>query len=102
MAMLRGMESSVDVARAYRDDTCTQCLDVARPENDRTDRRPAFAAPRRLLQSLMNCDASPPRRRSTMRSDHPDRDTDLHVPEPLRIAFAIGALLLGLIAALHT
>jgi hypothetical protein len=101
MAMLRGMESSVGVVRAYRDAICAQCLGAARPENDTTDRRPAFAAPRRLRRLLMNCDASPPRRRSTMRSDHPDMNAELHMREPLRIAFAIAALVLGLLAAMH-
>jgi hypothetical protein len=36
-----------------------------------------------------------------MRSDHPDMNAELHMREPLRIAFAIAALVLGLLAAMH-
>jgi hypothetical protein len=37
-----------------------------------------------------------------MPADRPDPNAELHTREPLRIVFALGALLLGLIVALHT
>ncbi|MEO8459725.1 MAG: hypothetical protein ABI451_04285 [Dokdonella sp.] len=36
-----------------------------------------------------------------MTNDRCDINTDLRTREPLRIAFAIGALLLGLVASMH-
>ena len=36
-----------------------------------------------------------------MKTERPASETDLSTREPLRIAFALVALLLGLIAALH-
>lgn len=36
-----------------------------------------------------------------MQPDRPDTDTDLHGHERLRVSLAIGALLLGFLAALH-
>ena len=38
---------------------------------------------------------------NTMQADRPDPNAELHTREPLRIIFALVALLLGLIAALH-
>lgn len=37
-----------------------------------------------------------------MQPQHPDPNAELHTREPLRIVFAIGALLLGLVAAMHS
>jgi|GEM_PF-1628563 hypothetical protein len=34
-------------------------------------------------------------------ADRPDPNAELHVREPLRIVFALAALLLGLLAAAH-
>jgi hypothetical protein len=36
-----------------------------------------------------------------MKNDRPETNAELHSFEPLRITFAVLALLLGLIAALH-
>ena len=36
-----------------------------------------------------------------MKTERPDDDTDLATHEPLRIVFALAALLLGFIAAMH-
>lgn len=36
-----------------------------------------------------------------MNTDRPDPNAELHTREPLRIVFAIAALLLGVIASLH-
>jgi hypothetical protein len=36
-----------------------------------------------------------------MKNDRPESNAELHSYEPLRIAFAVIALLLGLVAALH-
>jgi len=37
-----------------------------------------------------------------MKTDRPDPNAELHTREPLRIVFALAALLLGFIAAVHT
>lgn len=36
-----------------------------------------------------------------MKPDCPDPNAELHAREPMRIVFALSALLLGLIAAIH-
>jgi len=36
-----------------------------------------------------------------MKTDRPDPNAELHTREPLRVVFALAALLLGLMAALH-
>jgi len=36
-----------------------------------------------------------------MNHERPDRDAELHARERLRMVFALGALLLGFVAALH-
>ena len=36
-----------------------------------------------------------------METQRPDPDTELHTSEPLRIVFALAALVLGFIAAWH-
>lgn len=35
------------------------------------------------------------------RDDHPDPNAELHARERLRVVFALGSLLLGLLAAAH-
>lgn len=37
----------------------------------------------------------------TMKTERPDDDAELSTHEPLRIVFALSALLLGLLAAIH-
>lgn len=36
-----------------------------------------------------------------MKTERPDPDAELQAREPMRIAFALAALLLGLIASIH-
>ena len=36
-----------------------------------------------------------------MKTDRPDPNAELHTREPMRVVFALAALLLGLLAALH-
>jgi hypothetical protein len=36
-----------------------------------------------------------------MNPDRPDPNAELHTREPMRVVFALAALLLGLIASLH-
>lgn len=52
--------------------------------------------PRQALQ----CTRDPPRRFS-MDTARPDPNAELHSREPLRIVFALTALVLGLLTALH-
>jgi len=41
------------------------------------------------------------RRTRDMKTERPDNDAELSTHEPLRIVFALSALLLGLLAAIH-
>lgn len=45
--------------------------------------------------------AAPAQRRSAMNIERPDPNAELHARERLRILFAIGSLLLGLLAAVQ-
>ena len=43
----------------------------------------------------------PAQRRNPMKTERPDPNAELHARERLRIVFALGSLLLGLLAAAH-
>jgi hypothetical protein len=62
----------------------------------------AMAASRRRPSPPRRCNASQPKSEDIpMMTDRPDPNAELATREPLRIAFAVAALLLGVLAMLH-
>ena len=61
-------------------------------------RRPRAGAMRTRRDAAM---AAPAQRRNAMHIDRPDPNAEFHARERLRVLFAIGSLLLGLLAAVQ-
>jgi hypothetical protein len=98
MAMLRGMGVSSGVRRAYAAAAATRngSRAIARHPPHVAGAPPSR---RRRRARGARCNAAMPAEKPM--PQHTDPDAELHASEPLRIAFAIGAFALGLIAALH-
>jgi hypothetical protein len=62
------------------------------------EKRPARSEPAKQIRPDQ---IHPTTRNEAMKNDRPEPNAELHSFEPLRITFAVLALLLGLIAALH-
>jgi hypothetical protein len=100
MAMLRGMNGSSTVAAAYPGFAPAQRPRQRSQQIARTHRRTGPSGAVSILQALL--EYVPGRTQETpMQTDRPDPNSELATHEPLRIVFALAALLLGLIAALH-
>jgi len=100
MAMWRGMGHSVASQTAYGPRARAQGLGAIRQQNARTRRPSGRGSAVSLLQAALEyvpgCT-----RETTMKTERPDPNAELAGREPLRIVFALAALLLGLIAAMH-
>jgi hypothetical protein len=55
----------------------------------------------RLAARLMRCNGAVPNHEANMKTNLPDPNAELYTREPLRIAFAVLALILGVVVSLH-
>jgi hypothetical protein len=90
---------SVTVNRAYASGARAQWACPRGQQIDRTRRRADSARAVRVPGVAVECD--PGHKETPMETKRPDPNDELNTREPLRIIFALVALLLGLLAALH-
>jgi len=85
---------------AYRRAARAQRLRQRSQQFDRTHRQGGRNGAVRFLQGTLEYVPSL-NREPPMKNERPDKDAELATHEPLRIVFALAALLLGFIAAMH-